>query len=665
MRRLPYLLLLLSFAAAAACGGGSSSGGSDTPIDTCTAGEVGCGCLDNGTCDAGLACVNELCESCPEGTDGCACAGGTSCDGTLTCQNGFCVAVGGCTEGTLDCACGAVNACAAGLTCSSGYCRTCTSDVVGCPCDVEGCTAGLLCGADELCREPWTCATLPVTCGVGQACVEGPPGGDASCQLSCPPCNDAANGEDGPYPVPTADGICICRTLPGYFYSSGMATGYFPCDKDGDGWVRDTAQWALNSADPVIKENARCDLRRVGQVVLRNEDGQTRTLATPLADGKGLPLYETVRNDDQAFMDTWNPQSDVPVYGAGRRLLPQEVNGFTKACAGANADFNHNGVRDVEEWGAPSATVASSQAAPATYPTGMREYFEYYTRFSYFLELYRGWYAPNPDGALLPGTYHFAEKRRPIVYGDNFPLRYGLEESSGQWTSDYWQSCDRGRDLWYEAGKPTIGMDFASLSGPDSTWRGLKHHSQFKCVQVVSDNDYANITDRSFARHKQAIATLGAYPGASLTLLPRRDFLNATPNACTALTETRAAGPDPLVRNPKEPVISCGATSRAAVAVGQVLWVAVRINTDATKYDRGCIFQCAGFPRICPGSDPASPEAQQCFYMCADTAASGGGELTSPGTGGYRLRGEVPVAPLADGELTGGDDYTIRQEPLP
>jgi hypothetical protein len=694
MRRLAYLAGLIALAGAAACGGGSSSsdGGGD-PVETCTAGEAGCdclgdgscnalltceagscvacvdgkdgcGCLANATCDAGLACVGDLCEPCPEGSDGCACVGGTTCDGALACQNGFCVTVGACTEGTLDCACGTGGLCATGLTCSAGYCRTCTSDVVGCPCDVAGCT-GLVCGADELCREPWTCATLPVSCGVGQTCVEGLAGEDASCQLQCPPCNDAAVGEDGPWPTPTLNGICICKTLPGWFYTSGMATGIFPCDKDGDGWVRDTAQFAINNADPAIQANARCDLRRVGQIVLHNEDGQTLSIPTLLGDGKGLPLFETVRNDDQSMMDTWSPQSDVPAYGAtGRRLQPSEVNGFTKACAGANADFNHNGVKDVAEWGAPSATAAGSQAAPVGYPVGMKEYFEHYTRFSYFLELYRGWYEPSPDGPLLPGSYHLAEKRRPIVYGDNFPLRYGQEEASGQWTSDYWQSCDRGRDTWYAPGSPTIGMDFASLSDPNPSWRGLKHHSQFKCVQVIDELTYVNLANRALARHLQSPSTLAAAPASIPSTMSARDYLDATPNACDAQPDSRPTTTGSIA-NPREPVIACSAvTPRANVTQGQVLWVGTRVNTDATKYARGCIFQCAGYPRICPGSDPTSPAARECFYMCADTAASGGGVLTSPDATGYSLRGEVPVAPIGDGELT-GSTYTIRAEPLP
>ena len=94
-----------------------------------------------------------------------------------------------------------------------------------------------------------------------------------------------------------------------------------------------------------------------------------------------------------------------------------------------------------------------------------------------------------------------------------------------------------------------------------------------------------------------------------------------------------------------------------------MFWVAIRINTDPTKYDRGCVFQCNGFPRICPGADPNTPAAQECFYMCADAAASDGSELTDAASG-YTVRGEVPVAPLADGDLSDGT-YTVRQDAAP
>jgi hypothetical protein len=678
-------------ALAAACEGGSSSGPAEQP---CTAGNTGCACLSggtcdplltcadgtcvacadgkaacacraNGTCDAGLKCRDALCEPCVDGADGCGCIGGTTCDAGLTCRDGSCVALEGCVEGTLDCACTVGSGCASTLTCKAGYCRACTSDVAGCPCGVLGCT-GLVCGAEEFCREPYTCATLPASCGAGFACVEGGPDSDAACvpALVCPPCDQL--GEDGPFPQGTSEGKCICRTLFGYFYSVGNFTGTLPCDKDGDGWVRDTAQYALNSADPVIRENARCDLRRVTRVVFHNEAGQELSLDTPLADTKGLPLYEKVRNDDQALLDAWPVAMEVPVYGAGgRKLRAEELNGFTKACAGALADFNGNGVTDVAEWGAPLRPEVGmgegSQVAPVDYPAGMLTYFQYYARFSYFLELYRGWYEPGTTPGT--GTYHFAEKRRPIAYDDNFPIRYGVEELSLARTSDYWQSCDRGRDLWFSVGSPAIGMDFASLSGPDRVWRGLMHHSQFKCVWL-NPTVYDSLPDHAQARHVQSYDSLAPYQGIDPNPLLRREYLNATPNGCRAVTGSRTVGPDPSLKNPREPLIQCDPVRLQDAPPGGVFWTAVRINTDATKYDRGCIFQCGGFPRICPGSDPASPAAKECFYMCADTAASDARVLVSPDGAGYQLRGEVPVAPMANGPLT-GSSYTIRPEPGP
>jgi hypothetical protein len=97
-----------------------------------------------------------------------------------------------------------------------------------------------------------------------------------------------------------------------------------------------------------LRDNARCTLREVSEVVLQNESGQRYSLcvtpglelnsSAPATTGL-LPLYESVRNDSQSALD----MSVVPPYGA-RRLRANELNSLTKACVSAVGDHNDNGL---------------------------------------------------------------------------------------------------------------------------------------------------------------------------------------------------------------------------------------------------------------------------------------------------------------------------------
>ena len=446
----------------------------------------------------------------------------------------------------------------------------------------------------------------------------------------CPPCT--APGEDGIWPSLTEGGRCICRTRPGHFYTLSGLVGTFPCDADQDGWVRTTAWFALTSADPAIRENARCDVRTVDTIVLHNDQGQQRSFAL----GQTLPLYETVRNDDQGTLDLDPGGSAVPAYGghAGRRLRAAELNSLTKACVTVRADHNDNQLADIAEWGRPMSEQASLPSG--AFPGEQRAWFELYTRFSYFLELDRGWYEALEQG--VPGRYHVAEKDR--TFGGGFPLVYAREQS-GQLTSDYWRECPRGRDVWYSQTTPPIGMDFASLSPPSRDWKGMGHSSQFKCVQVVDEATYA-ASDPSRNRYIQTLRTLGYPPSGG----DASNYLRAAVNGCVATPESRpGAG-----RNPADPSIDCGAAEPGEWALGGVYWAAVGL-ANTSSYQRGCVLQCDGFAYLCPGTDPADPSPQGCYHLCADVTASEVGAFGS--AAGYRLRGGAPATtPVADGAVS-------------
>lgn len=149
----------------------------------CERGSAGCTCYENGRCQAGLACgTGNLCEACERGAEGCFCDDEGNCAEGLACQGGYCVPES-CRPGSEDCVCEESGACDFGLTCAGGLCLLCSSDQVGCPCDGDVCSAGLVCDLDALlCREGLTCAEL--VCGEHQLC-EDREGADAACIEAC------------------------------------------------------------------------------------------------------------------------------------------------------------------------------------------------------------------------------------------------------------------------------------------------------------------------------------------------------------------------------------------------------------------------------------------------------------------------------------------------
>jgi hypothetical protein len=541
----------------------------------------------------------------------------------------------------------------------------CVGAAAGASC--QGCKPGyILDPTTAVCRPPYSCAildTLPTKCDATEECIPATATSDAFCRVPCRSCNQP--GEDGVYPQYTLTHRCICQTKPGYFYTLADRVGTFPCDADGDGWTRDTAWFAITSDDPAIWANARCGLHTIDRFVLHNEIGQRQTIHLDLQEG--LPLYESARNDDDTLLNAVAGSPQLPRYGPDRTLAAAELNSLTKACVGELADHNDNRVSDVEEWGRPVLDGSPEQPGQSTVSgvlSDVAALYALYTRHSYFVELDRGWYEP-PGANEMFGAYHIAEKKREVAFNDNFPLRYGIEEGTQRLTSDYWRACPRARDFWYSAAGPTIGQDFASVSAPDRVWKGMMHHSQFKCVQIVDEGAYASISDHAQARHQQTTKTLQAPPdknvdGSALTREQRAAYLNATPNSCAA---TLGSTPVRGGSNPLEPILTCAPVAPADLRLGQVLWAAVRINMDPSSYARGCLLQCPGHPFICPGADPSKP-APDCYQICGDFAGSERRVLGNPGEKETRVQGEIPVSPVVDKPIgTQGRGYFIRQVP--
>jgi hypothetical protein len=459
-----------------------------------------------------------------------------------------------------------------------------------------------------LCRPAVTCASL--SCGAGQQCHPHTPTADAFCHpgcesgeiwsvwgcISCPPCN--GEGEDGHWPFPTLDGRCICKTEAGYFYNIAGDISAYPCDEDGDGWVRESARSAIDSDDPQVVKNARCDVRVVDRFVLENRVVNWFDKAVDCAGDEPcagylviqlddpVALYESDRNDDQYLLELFG--SSAPYYG-NRQPQAAELNRLTKFCV-AGGDYNDNMVDDIEEW--------DYRPLPPGFPIRL----EPFNWFSYFAELHRGWYEP-PVGNAKYGRYHIREKsrRRSAAPGDRVPLVYSAPENE----QVFHETCALRRDPAFDAADPAIGFDFARwspskgtygwaltwdpgmtrLTVPDGLggwmsvaygWDGMGFHSQYKCVRIVENGnpDY----DTEARPHLLTLGDINAR--------------NLKPNDC-GISGSQPSAPPPAwadAANPYDPPISCVTKSPAVDFVG---WATKRYASysAAANYPGGCVNQ--------------------------------------------------------------------------
>jgi hypothetical protein len=447
------------------------------------------------------------------------------------------------------------------------------------------------------CRSPLSCDDL---CP-GLPCTEATSESDAECvdacgtsegwsaaTSSCLQCLTAlpctAEGETGLRlaTIETAGGSCICQTLPGFYFGPEGSVAE-KCDADGDGWVNEKAQPSVESANPVLRENARCNVRYVPGFRLVSEQGQSfesKTLedmtdAFPGDDSlgipAGLPLYESPLNDGAS--------GTRPFYGdgvSGRELHPEEVNSLTKACLSELGDTNDNGATDVEE--EPGSELTRSFA------TGKLEsYYEKYTAYAYYLELFDGWH--DADAA----EYVIKERARgtggvPVKYPDG--------------ASDYVLECVRHPDTLYTWSGPdltapsSVGSDFIRFGDAP----GIGHPSQFKCVHVVNALAYGSANEVD----DPELVTVDVATGKLVRQRAGSPIKYAwTTNSCYATSVSAPGFPD----NPEYPVLAC-ATDVEPPPPGSVRWAAVAYEDYANEspyvdlehpgaYQRGCENDCA------------------------------------------------------------------------
>lgn len=579
--------------------------------------------------------------------------------------------------------------------------KDCASENRECVEDPNGRCASCLPGLvedDGVCRTAKTCADLDCP----ELCTEGEGASDAECTSGSCPKNHLANskgqcrycgdcGKAGVYADFTQQDHCMCNTESGEFASEGDSVRILPCDEDGDGWIRESARAAMESKDPALRGNAKCELRKVNKVIL-HADVSTTTFpggGQELIElgGKNQParllLVESDRNDDD---DELARETDA--YGE-QKLAANEVNGLTKFCLSDVADFNHNGLADVGEWDGQTSNSAT------TYQKDLQA-------FAYYGELHTGWYQSAEDSEY--GVYHIAE--RPRAAGDPVAvaIRYAGDDNAPD--REYWRECTRSLERAFDPEAPTVNMDFAAFEeGMPEDFPGMRHHSQFKCMRVVPNTattDPANTPHLVLENNTKTL--FGPWQAAEPT--GSRDEPYRW-NACVKSGTAEGMG-----TNPASPLFTCTAVDAPSLVAGAVGWAAVRFEKSRLGTGEGCIDECrdqtllleenrcesyapgvskncdgdtAGFGRLtcgcneylggtacevaCPPAHrhvsedfdvlgyPETPlAARKGTWLCGNFSATQG--ITLEG-GGYTLRGRIPYTPVNRTELTGGG-YTLR-----
>jgi hypothetical protein len=667
----------------------------------CAAGTVGCPC-DGTLCNTGLGCgTDSVCHVCRGDLPDCPCVGdacslGLLCDVgvcrlPLTCddlRNGStCFPHQACVEADGEDASCVADTCEAGylFDAGTGTCVVCPDCVVGTSCVASaagigdecaaayrtceersglavcgGCASGAelkdgrclptsrcgdsVCGAGEYCdRLVKQCVALP--CSAGSAKSPGVNGACSPCATAC-----TGTGLTGRYwPFRTRTEKCVCETFDGYFLEASALKAE-RCDADADGWVRRDADDSAIRDDAALLQNARCEVRRVDRVILRDEYGISLELDSCRSEGFvktggacterfPLRLLESARNDVSGAISS----AQTPRYshgGTGRNLTGAELNGLTKACVSDLGDFDDDGVEDLQQVQTRAISAGTTDA-------------DRLLAFSYFIELYRARYvAPTtrPYGDLV------IEERSRCSESD-FPLHYGSADSYGTQLANgaepgYWRSCSRFRNPSYVATDNAPGYDFAQwtcsdstlscslqLPGPanpelnyssvdpnvtllrntglcaldgklpqDRTFRGFGHHSQFRCMKVNDTPADVNEAPRG------AFGPTGSY----------------TFNACEARScsagdasclERRAASDGTFA----DPYIDCTAVTPAANSVGFALVNYQPYGTGSgytgspTSYQGGCVNEDTEWgAKLCPSPEFATYRRLGSFgrYSC-------------------------------------------------
>jgi hypothetical protein len=689
--------------------------------------DAACGGCKEGWVDNGGTCFVTSCNPAEPGSIVALCAGiRRACDASATsaacgaCLPGnledaqhICRELRSCDPQDLDCA-GKLRSCEGSLPTQS--CGACVPGAQVDPQDPTRCVPSPTC-TTTTCSDPTPFCIddgggahhcEAAKCGPGEAwsTFTSPPS-CVTCYVNCTDSSESKTGRVWPYTLQGST-ECLCETKPGSYWENAGKTTY-ACDRDGDGWVRKEGREKVRSSDAALRQNARCSLRTIDRFALENEYRQRMEIflckgdpffATDVArcpSGlRTLDLYETARNDDQSLLDRSN-DAVAPLYranGVGRRLRANEVSSLTRACISTTADYNDNALSDIGEWHGNMTATDPDQLL--------------FQNFGYYLELDRGHF--EVGASVFSGSFVIQERPRCDAQAGKLALNYGPA------AGEYWKECARSRDATYNGADqtPDLGMEFArwscegasgtcpipppptetapqagqvpahgacQVSGPlvdsecvqsgaqwpcvnGAVWRGMSHHSQFKCVVVSSSPSTtephlaaADINGKNYVLNMCRVSCPPGDPTCAAD--------------CSGLGCAASSGAPQSAPETNEPVLSCAA--QASAADGQVGLVAVAYG-GGTDYAKGCVNEWQPVSSVDPNREPlVRPWRSLCPGWTNDPTSVLGqdnqlnfGELQcgcGNNYGGLDCKVGCPGDPAAGGEvhLSPGYQSTPRQ----
>jgi len=394
----------------------------------------------------------------------------------------------------------------------------------------------------------------------------------------------------------------------------------------------------------------------------QGRDPEVKTCLAPTR----APLYETKRNDDQAELQQSRFAPTYEQGGVGRALVAQELNPLTRVCASTDSDYNDNGGSDLGEWQGRAPNAQESV---------------FFAGMAHYVELHRTWYEPLNDNNPLLGQLVIAERSRceaefPVTYGDG--PDYWRSCSRGRDVTFDPSDADAGPDWNMDFARYSCTPDQANPNGrlgcpipppptaeqpvsgrvpahglceqdmvwplaadeecadPDQTeypcildpvtgvatvWRGMSHHSQFKCVVAgVEAVDLPTLALDPTTNEAYAFSQCGAAcpvddPDCAGDC-PVDD--NGVITACGASTEQPAGG-DLSPLNAAWPRIACAPV--ASPQPGAVVFARARYAASQPEgYVRGCINEWRPVTPDCdPDADPGcsrAPEIARWRALC-------------------------------------------------
>jgi hypothetical protein len=324
------------------------------------------------------------------------------------------------------------------------------------------------------------------------------------------------------WPVTDSLGKAICETLPGYSLNLYRHGGE-RCDRDEDGWVRDTAYEAFIGEETATRSNARCDVKIITHWVLVNEylqelwvkpkdissvddDASTYVpswvcpddtppcmplIETPFLDGEDITQGEAGTSGEEKdrkgyVLSGFSDDSEYDRFESAFGMNPM-MKGCTSNLTTEKSDYNKNGVQDWQE-------NQNNDWVDTSFSTIYNELQDY----TFFQELY--------TGRIEGNSYVIRERPRCALVGglwpEPVPLGYhDVVADSSSKENDLWKSCVRAPgavedDLHPEAGNKvqvngtplTIpGYDYAKFYWASKT-TALRKNSNDSGVETNAHN---------------------------------------------------------------------------------------------------------------------------------------------------------------------------------